>query len=254
MYNNSQGQSTLTTFFEDLFANKSSEVINDWVGFTYSIDVNSDLIEGIDFTYEDLLKFTAPKVRLDKAKGKYVRAKDFDLLTWELYKRKPSKSEENEEEYDSGDLDDSDYFNDLEEGDLSENNFYDEIGLGDEFSSEGNTAYKFTNKDYEKLSDSEYDTPWSVIEYSQYTPVSTNTTATTIKLPSGEVSIENKKINKIIFDGKSYSAKDLLSLRNDITESDLEVDTEIRTDGTITQDSYNKDILEALINKIFKNC
>lgn len=254
MYNNSQGQSTLTTFFEDLFANKSSEVINDWVGFTYSIDVNSDLIEGIDFTYEDLLKFTAPKVRLDKAKGKYVRAKDFDLLTWELYKRKPSKSEENEEEYDSGDLDDSDYFNDLEEGDLSENNFYDEIGLGDEFSSEGNTTYKFTNKNYEKLSDSEYDTPWSVIEYSQYTPVSTNTTATTIKLPSGEVSIENKKINKIIFDGKSYSAKDLLSLRNDITESDLEVDTEIRTDGTITQDSYNKDILEALINKIFKNC
>lgn len=252
MYNNTQGQSTLTTFFEDLFANKSSEVINDWTGFTYNMDLNSDLVEDVDFTYEDLLKFTAPKVRLDKAKGKYVRAKDFDLLTWELYKRKPSESEENEEGYDS---DNSELLDDLGESDSSENDFYDEIGLDDEFSSEGNTTYKFTNKNYEKVIDSEYDTPWSVIEYSQYTPVDTNTTVTTIKLSNSEISIENKKVSKIIFNGKSYSAKDLLSLRNDITEADLEIDTEIRTDGTITQDSYNKDILEALINKLFNpNC
>lgn len=251
MYNNMQGQSTLTTFFEDLFANKSSEVINSWTDFIYNLDINSDLVEGVDFTYEDLLKFTAPKVRLDKAKGKYVRAKDFDLLTWELYKRKPSKSEENEEEYD---LSSPDYPNDLEESESPELDFYDEIGLGDEFASEGGTVYKLTNKDYEKLSDSEYDTPWSVIEYTQYTPVDTNTTVTTIKLSNGEVNIENKKVNKIIFNNKSYSAKDLLSLRNDITEADLEIDTEIRTDGVTTQDSYNKDILEALINKIFKNC
>lgn len=252
MYNNTQGQSTLTTFFEDLFANKSSEVINNWTDFTYNTDLNSDLVEDVDFTYEDLLKFTAPKVRLDKAKGKYVRAKDFDLLTWELYKRKPSESEENEEGYDS---DNSELLDDLGESDSSENDFYDEIGLGDEFSSEGNTTYKFTNKNYEKLIDSEYNTPWGVTEYSQYTPVDTNTTVTTIKLSNSEVSIENKKVSKIIFNGKSYSAKDLLSLRNDITEADLEIDTEIRTDGTITQDSYNKDILEALINKLFNpNC
>lgn len=252
MYNNTQGQSTLTTFFEDLFANKSSEVINNWIDFTYNTDLNSDLVEDVDFTYEDLLKFTAPKVRLDKAKGKYVRAKDFDLLTWELYKRKPSESEENEEGYDS---DNSELLDDLGENDSSENDFYDEIGLGDEFSSEGNTTYKFTNKNYEKLIDSEYDTPWGVTEYSQYTPVDINTTVTTIKLSNSEVSIENKKVSKIIFNGKSYSAKDLLSLRNDITEADLEIDTEIRTDGTITQDSYNKDILEALINKLFNsNC
>lgn len=252
MYNNTQGQSTLTTFFEDLFANKSSEVINDWTGFTYNMDLNSDLVEDVDFTYEDLLKFTAPKVRLDKAKGKYVRAKDFDLLTWELYKRKPSKSEENEEEYDS---DNSEFLNDLGEDDTSESDFYGEIGLDDDFSSEGNTTFKFTNENYEKLSDSAYDTPWSVVEYSQYTPVSTDVPVVTIKLSNSEVSIENKKVSKIIFNGKSYSTKDLLSLRNDITEADLEIDTEIRTDGTITQDSYNKDILEALINKLFNpNC
>ena len=249
MYNNNQGQSTLTTFFEDIFANKSSEVVNDWTDFIYNLDLNSDLVEDVDFTYEDLLKFTAPKVRLDKAKGKYVRAKDFDSLTWELYKRKPSEAEESEED------NDSDYFNDLEDesDDFGESDFYGEIGMEDDFSSEGNTAYKITNKNYEKLETSAYDTPWNVVEYSQYTPVDTNTPITTIKLDNGEVSIENKKINKIIFDGKSYSAKDLLSLRSDITESDLEIDTEFRTDGVTTQDSYNKDILEALISKIFNN-
>ena len=252
MYNNGQGQYTLTTFFEDVFANKSSAAANSWLGFTFNLDMNLDLVEDVDFTYENLLQFTAPTVRLDKARGKYVRAKNFDTLTWELYKRKSSKSKSIDDEENS-DIP-SDY-NDLEDDNSSENTFYDEVGLGDDYASEGNNTSKITNDKYELLEDSVYDTPWSVVEYSQYVPVSIEVPEVTIKLSNSKISIENNKVSKIIFNGKSYSAKDLLSLRNDITEADLKIDTEIRTDGTITQDSYNKDNLEALIKKLFNpNC
>lgn len=95
VFNNALGQSTLTSFFENLFGNKSSEVINSWIDFTYNIDINSDLEEGVDFEYDDLLRFTARKTKLNNASGLYVRVKNFRTLGWYLYKRKDIENRSN---------------------------------------------------------------------------------------------------------------------------------------------------------------
>lgn len=248
MFNNAQGQSTLTSFFENLFGNKSSEVINSWLSFTYNTDVNSDLIEGVDFELDDLLRFTAPKSRLSKASGKYIRAKDFKTLSWELYKRKESENY-SEDEYDSP-IESEEELEPIEESE----EYSDLIDISDEDDTSGNYGYTESNSKYTRIDEEELNIPWGVPQYKNTTPTSDVTKVQTISIKSGAVDIVDGKINNILYEGKRYSQKDLLSLRTDLKSSDFEIPKEIRTSGSMQEQAYNIDLLDAFVTNLFKNC
>lgn len=202
-FNNTVSQSSLTTIFEDIIRTKSSPLIEEFHKFTSVLDSNSMLVEGVDFTYDEALKWCAPIEDTNYSSKYYVRSYDDSNMKYHLFVRK-SNSMDNPEV--DGDFEyDSDYMDfvsdDYDSGDM------------------GGYQYGPNLEDYTRvIENTNYTNPWDVADiYNDHN----------IRIDSNSViNLDvDRNLKSISYRGKTYSRETLVKLAESLggSESDLDV-------------------------------
>lgn len=202
-FNNTVSQSSLTTIFEDIIRTKSSPLVEEFHKFTSVLDSNSELVEGVDFSYEEAQKWCAPIEDTNYSTSYYVRDYNNADMKYHLFVRKSNSADVGEVD---GDFDyDSDYMDwvgdDYDNGDM------------------GGRQYGPNLEDYTKvIENTNYTNPWDTADiYNDYN----------IRIDSNSViNLDaDKKLKSISYKGKTYSKEVLVSLAKSLggSESDLDI-------------------------------
>lgn len=249
-YKNSTNQNSLTPLYEAM--NRSGEVtiLKDYNRFISEFDSNSDIMEDVDYTKEDLLKAVAPVVSEFTANRKrlpYFYSYDEDGMTFRLKQRTaealardksrdylPTSEEDTE-------FEEADFTEDMSDVDLFDNDIYGEVyDFMDDFNneSEGESQSKKVKSNYKLVDDVDMqdtrfnpDLPLGTLSdliitqslASEGRPIRVGTVAV-----RGEISSDNKVLpREIEYKGKTYSTLDLLntaknSYSNEINSGKME--------------------------------
>lgn len=202
-FNNTVSQSSLTTIFEDIIRTKSSPLIEEFHKFTSVLDSNSMLVEGVDFTYDEALKWCAPIEDTNYSSKYYVRSYDDSNMEYHLFVRKSNSIDSQEVD---GDFEyDSDYMDfvsdDYDSGDM------------------GGYQYGPNLEDYTRvIENTNYTNPWDVADiYNDHN----------IRIDSNSViNLDvDRNLKSISYRGKTYSRETLVKLAESLggSESDLDV-------------------------------
>lgn len=202
-FNNTVSQSSLTTIFEDIIRTKSSPLIEEFHKFTSILDSNSKLVEGVDFSYEEVQKWCAPIEDTNYSSGYYVRDYNNADMKYHLFVRKSSSMDAVET--------DGDFEYDTEYADWAEDDF--------DNSDIGRRQYGPNLEDYTRvIENSNYTNPWDTADiYNDYN----------IRIDSNSVVNldSDKKLKSINYKGKTYSKETLIGLAKSLggSESDLDI-------------------------------
>lgn len=255
VFNMGVGQNTYTNLFEDVLNYKSFDMAADYIKFSHSVDNSyNNLVEDVDFTYDELLKFTAPATKLYKATGKYVKVKNFDTLSWEIYRKKDiNNNSENIYEFeDNFENPDMGY-----EDDYNDENYSD---FNDDFDTEyDNTKTNDSNDRYEKVIKYSCTNPWSVLNRNknyeinidkEFSVITGNNFNVVLRYDKNDGKTRFYKINT---NNTSYYGNKLLTLLQSKGIDDV-VTTEIFTDKNGTKSITTDKTLTILINALTKTC
>ena len=189
--NGLSGQNTLTTLFEDIFAEKTNDTVNDYIKFYSVFDKEGNMELGKDYTEDELLQYIAPLENPEQGKLKYIRAYNPNTMEIVLLKQVEKEGEELNEDPDYG----------------VDNEGMSEIyGLDEEEESQTTHTVDFT----ERLNSSNYRLFKQYEEKSKYFTNNYYEESTRISL-SGDISIDG---DVITIKGQNYTTGMLVSKAN----------------------------------------
>jgi hypothetical protein len=100
--NGLSGQNTLTTLFEDIFAEKTNDTVNDYIKFYSVFDKEGNMELDKDYTEDELLQYIAPLENPEQGKLKYIRAYNPNTMEIVLLKQVEKEEEGFNEDPDYG--------------------------------------------------------------------------------------------------------------------------------------------------------
>lgn len=189
--NGLSGQNTLTTLFEDIFAEKTNDTVNDYIKFYSVFDKEGNMELGKDYTEDELLQYIAPLENPEQGKLKYIRA--YNPNTMEIVLLKQVEKEE------EGFNEDPDY-------DFDNEGMSEIYGLDEEEESQTTHTVDFT----ERLNSSNYRLFKQYEEKSKYFTNNYYEKSTRVSL-SGDISIDG---DVITIKGQNYTTGMLVSKAN----------------------------------------
>lgn len=223
-FNGAVGQSALTTIFEDIVRTKSSPLMEEFHEFISLLDSNSQLVEGVDYTFDAALKWCAPIGDTNTLNTFYVRDYNTDDMKYHLYKRKSKYT--GEEEFEG----------------------FDEFDqMGEDYNETPN--YGPNTQDYGVvLENQEYSNPWNIEDIH-------NNTQVRISHDSVITFDADQKLKSVNFRGKEYGKEEILKIIKDLggTDSDLDVPFVTRVVNGISIRAVDSVQYTSIINHILDN-
>lgn len=208
VYQNKSENQSFSGLFEDIMADESSNLVNQYKEFISLLDTESDLYDSEIF-FEDLSeleRFIAPSFNAGalygaaESKIPVIWVQNPATLEYELYRKKSEPSYDNPEE-----VDDSPEYNDLDVD-------FDEIDSGEEIS-EGDLFGQVQNEKWNQFV--KIKTKFEKVDVPNFGQSLSFTNKTRFYLKNPKVSLnDTNNISQIIIDGISYEINDFLGIAN----------------------------------------
>lgn len=229
-FNGTTTQTSLNTIFEDIVRTKSSPLIEEFHKFTSLLDSNSRLIEGVDYLFDEVLKWCAPIEDTNFSTGYYIRDYNINDMKYHLFMRKMAVEETGEDIYNP----------DMDEGFIQDD---------DIFGTEGGRTYGPNTVDYSIVYENQdYSNPWDTadIDNDYKFRIDSNTT----------VSLDaNKELESVTYKGKSFNRETLIQMVKSLggSNSDLDIPYVTRVVDGISITSIDNTLLSSIITQLLDN-